>query len=352
MSGPCSTLINTGKDCIAVVKHALDDICSGKEDMAIQKLSVLQKDGIFLADAAEKLAKRLEVVEKHYQNKDAEMLSEIGNLNRKESEMKREKSEEEGKLSAQLDKLQDSKDQLSSSEDDLREAEDKRKKAEDKRKKAEENERKIQIGSAVVGLFTFGLVGAAVGAGVGAIVNACRKEEEEARAAVKRRKSDLDDARSAVNENKRRISSVASQIKSLTEQVERMKQQRSEAHRKIDEIRGLIVLVKKSVEFWILFKQISEHGAGRTALLQRIVTRAAEKGEYRAIQSKSSYRIANTFIEAWEEMETTAEYGGPNHILEIEYKCSRCGVQHIALPHVDGSTLVCAKCYHKYALKD
>ena len=345
MSGPCSTLVNTGKDCIAVVKHALDDICSGREDMAIKKLSDLQKDGIFLADAAEKLAKRLEVVDKHYQNKDAELLSEIGNLSRKESQLNGQKNEEEGKLSTQLDKLQDSKDQLSSAEDDLQEAEG-------KRKKAEENERKIQIGAAVVGLFVLGPVGAAVGAGVGAIVNACRKEEEKAWAAVKRRRSDLDDAYSAVNDNKRRISNVVSQIKSLTEQVGRMKQQRSEAHRKVDEIRGLIVLVKKSVEFWLLFKQISEYGADRTALMQRIVTRATEKGDYRVLQSKSSYRIANTFIEAWEEMETTVELGGPNHILEIEYKCSRCGVHLIALPHVDDSTLVCAKCHYKYALKD
>ena len=341
MSVPCSALVNTGKDCIAVVKHALDDIRSGREEMAIKRLSALQRDSVILADAAERLAIRLEAVEKHYQNKDAEMLSEIGNLNGKESQLKIEKSEEEGKLSAQLDKLQDSKDQLSSAEDELREAED-------KRTEAEENERKIQIRSTVIGLFVLGPIGAAVGAGIGAIVNACRKEEEKARAAVKRRRSDLDDAHSAVNENKKRISNVVSQVKSLTEQVERMQQKRSEVHKKVEEIRGLIVLVKKSVAFWLLFKQISEHGANRTTLLQRIVTGAAEKGDYRALQSKSSFRIANTFIEAWEEMETTVEYGGPNHILEIEYKCSRCGVQHIALPHVDNSTLVCAKCHNKY----
>ena len=183
---------------MAVVKRALDDIRSGREHMAIKKLSALQKDGTFLADAAEKLAKRLEAVEKYYQNIDAEMLREIGNLNQKENELKSKKSEEECKLSAQLNKLQNSKDRLSSAEDDLREAEH-------KRRKAEENEKSIQIASIVGGIFTLGLVGAAVGYGVGAIVNACRKEEEEARAAVNRRRSDLDDAQSAINDNNRRI---------------------------------------------------------------------------------------------------------------------------------------------------
>ena len=143
-----------------------------------------------------------------------------------------------------------------------------------------------------------------------------------------------------------------SQIMSLSGEVERMKQQRFQAHKKMDEIRRLIVLVKKSVQFWLLFKQISEHGANRAALLQKIATKAAEKGDYRALKSKSSYRIANTFFEAWEEMEATAEYGGPDHILEIKYRCSRCGVWYIALPHVDGSALVCAQCHFKYVLKN
>ena len=338
-------LVKKGKDCVTVAKNTLDDIGSGREEMALRKLSALQRDGGFLAEAAEELAKRLEAVKKYYQDKDAEVLHEIGDLNKRESELKRQKSGEESQLAAHQNVLQDNQNRLSSEENRLRDAER-------KLRNTQEEEKKIQVGStvggAVLGLFTGGiglLVGAAAGAGIGAIINDCRKEEKDARDAVNRCRNDLESARSAVSASQGRISNVESQIRSLSTQIECMKQQRLQSQKKIDEIRPVIVFV-------ILFKQISEHGADRTALLQKIVTRAVEKGDYRALQSNPSQRIANTFIEAWKEMETTAEYGGPNHILEIEYRCSQCNVQYTALPYVDGSAFVCTECHSKYALKN
>ena len=345
-------LVKKGKDCVAVAKNTLDDIGSGRKEMALEKLSALQRDGGSLADTAEQLAKRLEAVEKHYQQKDAKVLREIGDLNRRESELKNQKSGEESQLAGHQNVLQDNQNRLSSGEDKLRDAER-------KLRNAREEEKKIQIGStvggAVLGLFTGGvglLVGAAAGAGIGAAINDCRREERDARDAVNHRRNDLDSARSAVDASKERISDIQSQISSLTNQIEYMKQQRLQSQKKIDEIRPVIVFVKKSVHFWLLFKQMSEHGADRTALLQKIVTRAAEKGDYQALQSKSSQHVAGTFIEAWEEMETTAEHGGPNHLLEIDYRCLQCNTQCTALPYVNGSAFVCMECYSQYALKN
>ena len=80
MSGHHS-IVKKGKDCIAIAKNALNDISSGREEMAIKQLSALQKDGNFLAEAANELAERLEAVDNHYQGKDEELLRQIGNLN-------------------------------------------------------------------------------------------------------------------------------------------------------------------------------------------------------------------------------------------------------------------------------
>ena len=67
----------------------------------------------------------------------------------------------------------------------------------------------------------------------------------------------------------------------------------------------MIVFVKKSVNFWLLFKQMSEHGADKTVLLQKIVTaRAAEKKEYPVILSKSSQRNAGTSVDLETILET------------------------------------------------
>ena len=334
MSGHHS-LVKKGKDCVAVAKNALDDIGSGRKEMALEKFSALQRDGSYLADAAEQLAERLEAVEKYYQRKDAEVLREIGDLGKTESELKRQKGEEASRLAANQKVLKDNQNRLSSEEDRLQDAEQKLR---DAKKGGEKN---VRVG-AIVGAVAFGLVGAAAGAGIGAIINAFSNEEKDAQDAVNRCRNDLDSARSAVNASRRRISDVESQIRSLAERIEHMKQLRLLSQQKLDKIRPFIVLVKKSVHFWLLFKQISEHGVDRTALLQKIVTRAAEKGDdYRALQSRSSQHIADTFIEVWEEMEC----GGPNDILLIEYRCSRCGVQCTALPYVDGSEFICMDCH-------
>ena len=332
------------KDCNAVVKNVLDDIASRKEEMALKKLLTLQKDGIFLVDATEKLAEWLEAVDKHYQIEDAELLRQIGDLNQQEDQLKSQKRSYENDLAAQQNVLSDNQNNLSSAEDSLRDAEHKRRRAEEEEKERMLTGSRSIKGGALLGLLTGAdlAVGAAAGAGIGATVNACKDEEKDARAVVNCHRNGLDNARTLVNEG---ISNIESQIRSKTIEIECKKQQHLQLHNERNKIKAIIVLVKKSVEFWLLFKQISEHGVNRTELLQKIVTRATEKGNYQALQSKSSQRIATTFIEAWEEMETMAEQGGSNHILENTYKCSQCTQQYTDLPYVYRSTLVCLRCY-------
>ena len=306
-----------GKDCLTVAKNALDDIGSGREEMALRKFSALQTDGRFLADTAKQLAEQLEAANKFYQQKDAEILHEIGELSRRESELKDQKSREEIQLAEYQNVLQDNQIRLCSEENKIQEAEE-------KLRKAIEREKDVQLksilGGAVLGLIArkVGVAeGAAAGAGIGVIINNYKKEEKNAQDEVDRCRSELDSARSAVNEGQRRISNIESQIMSLDIQINYIKQQYLQLHTKhlqlpkeIDKVRVLIDLAKRSVTFWLLFEQISEHGVDHTTLLQNIITMAAETGDY---QSKG-----NTFIEAWEQM--TMECEGSNYIPQIEYK--------------------------------
>ena len=98
----------------------------------------------------------------------------------------------------------------------------------------------------------------------------------------------------------------------------------------------MIIFVKKSMKFQLLFEQISQRGVDHTTLLQNIVIRTVESGDYHR-------HNGNTFIEleVQEEMETASEHGGPNHVLEIEYKCSQFRLQYAPPPYVAGFTLVC-----------
>ena len=352
MSADLGSVVKKGKNCVAVAKSALHDIRSRREQIALEKLSALQNDASFLASDSEDFAKRLEAVDIFNQNETAEILRKIGDLSGRENQLKNQKRGEESQLTAQQTMLDDNQSRLSSAEGNLRNAER-------KRRKAEEEEKNIQIGStvggALLGLFTGGagfLIGAAAGAGIGAMVNACRDEEKHAQDVVDRRRSDVESARSAVNESQRRISNIESQIRSLTHQIENMQRQRAQLHEKVGKIKKVTVIAKKSVEFWRLFRHITEHSENRTALLKKIVTMAAEEGDYEVLQLQPSQGIANTFIEAWEKMETTLKHGELNRILEIKYKCSQCTLKYTALPYVYRSTLVCMECHSKHALKN
>ena len=185
-------------------------------------------------------------MEKYYQQKDAEIMREIGDLSRRESELKFQKNEEESELAAHQKVLEDNRNRLSAEEDRLEDAERKLKNAK------EDESKNIKIG-AVIGGVLLGLVGAAAGAGIGAIVNACKQEEKDAQNAVDRLRSDLGSARFAVKESLKRISNVKSQIKILGEQIEHLKPQCLQSQKKLDEIRPLIVIVKESVYFWLLY---------------------------------------------------------------------------------------------------
>ena len=151
----------------------------------------------------------------------------------------------------------------------------------------------------------------------------------------------------ALDANQREISNIESQIRSIT-------QQHHQLQRKVDEIRARIITAKKSVQFWLLFRDMLQHCVDRTELVQKIFTRATKKKGYSILQRQiahRAHRVIMTFIEAWEELETAAKHYELNRILEIEYICSQCGLQLSALPYVVGSKFVCMECHSKFVLK-
>ncbi len=340
-----TSLVEKGKHCVAVASEVLKHIKMDQTVDASSKLVSMQKDAAFLANEAEKLAKRLEAVDEHYQEMDAELHRQVGQLGMQEETSKTGKKNSESILAGQQSVLRDRESQLSSAESDLQ-------RAEGKLKDAIEEEKKIQIGAAVggvvLGLLAGGigpLVGAVVGGGIGAMVNDIRDEEKDARSARDRCRSGVDRAKNAVQSSENQISSLASQIKDLALQIQRLEQQRQEIHQKRSEIKTAIPVLKNSTQFWLLFKQLSEDGENRCTLLNKIVKKANERESYEMFQSDGSQRAANTFFEAWELIEVAAADGSSNHIYSIDYKCVKCSSACKALPFLRGPDFICSICH-------
>ena len=339
------SIVKKGKDCLRVASEVLTQIKSGNSVEVLTRLGSLKQDALTLEKEAGYLVKRLEAVDNWYQGKDVDLSRQAGELGIRESQLKSEKCRIESSLAGQQSVLSSKESELSSAESNLQAAER-------KLRDAIEEEKNIQVGAiaggALLGALTGGLgflVGAGVGAGIGAIVNACRDEEKDARSARNRRRDDVESARSAIRQSESQISSLQSEINSLSSQISSREQQRAQLHKLRDEIKAAIPIVKKSTEFWHKFKLLSTKGGNRTALLEEIVAMANEKGDYHALQSAGSQHTANTFFEAWEEIESKASDGATNHMFSIDYTCVQCSTSCKELPHLSGSDFICSSCH-------
>ena len=339
------SVVKKGKDCLQDAKDVLKLIKSGNSVEVLAKLSSLEQAAITLENEADYLVKRLEKVDKLYQEKDAGLSHKVGELGVRENQLNSQKQNIESSLAGQRNVLRDNESQLSSAESNVQTAER-------KLRDAEKEEKNIQVGATLggvfLGLLTGGagfLVGAAAGAGIGAIVNACRDEVKDARSALDRRRADVESAESAIRQSESQISSLQSEINSLSSQIHSLEQQRAQLHKSRDEIKAAIPIVKKFTGFWEMFKLLSSEGGNRTALLEKIVSMANEKGDYHALQSTGSQHTTNTFLEAWEEIESMASDGATNHMFSINYTCIRCSTSCKELPHLSGSDFICSSCH-------
>ena len=339
------SVVKKGKDCLRDANDILTQIKSGNSVEVLEKLSLLKQAAITLENEADYLVKRLEKVDKLYQEKDAGLSHKVGELGVRENQLNSQKQNIESSLAGLRSVLRDKESQLSCAESNLQAAER-------KLKDAEKEEKNIQVGAtvggALLGLITSGagfLVGAAAGASAGAIVNACRDEVKDARSALDRRRADVESARSAIRQSESQISSLQSEINSLSSQIHSREQQRAQFHKLRDEIKAAIPIVKKFTLFWEMFKLLSSEGGNRTALLEKIVAVAHEKGDYHALQSAGNQHTANTFLEAWEEIESMASDSTTNHMFSIDYTCVQCSTSCKELPHLRGSDFICSSCH-------
>jgi DNA repair exonuclease SbcCD ATPase subunit len=304
--------------CIAVVESVLSDISKGLVQNASAKLQRLREDSDHLTAEAKRFVSRLEEVESYYICREEKVFNEIGNLGRKESDLSREKSNEEARLEGKRKVLRDNESRLRSAEHNVWNAQ-----REVEKRKREKGD-KVAIGALwggiTLGVLTLGIgapAGAVIGAGVGAAIG--DSDVSEAEDKLERCKGDYGRARSAVAKSETRVANMRAQIGDLEKRIEKLKNERHSHHEKVDRIKQAIILLKKSTEFWGLFKQASEDGSHRTALLKRIVDKANEKGDYCILHSGGSKRITTTFIEAVEEMVSLAKKGCSSHVLPIEF---------------------------------
>lgn len=313
------TLVRKGKECIATVESLSLDISKGQLDAASGKLSVLKKDGIQLAAKAEQGANELERVEERYLRQVEEIQKQIGELGCKEEELQKRKLKMESALKGQEATLNEKQSTLSSAERSLREAERIR-----REKEEEESDRRSTgaiAGAFALGILTLGIgapLGAALGMGIGELINQLVEDEETARREVERCKDECRNLESDIESTQHELSSMYHENLLLTRDIEKLKRQRYHFNEEALRMKEGVLFFRRASVFWQEFKQISEHGVNRTALVQRIICKAKEKHDLSFLNKGASRRVGMTFLEAWEMMESKCEEG-LEFVFHIEY---------------------------------
>ncbi len=195
-----------------------------------------------------------------------------------------------------------------------------------------------------------GPFGALAGAAVGSLsVEDRKKRVEDARSARGRYNSDVNRAASDVRSNESEISSCSALIETIVSNIKFLEDQRCELHNKRSKIKAAIVFFKDSTFFWLLFKQLSQQGEDRTALLRKIVEHANTEDDCKVFQSSACEQVVNTFIDSWESIAAFAVEGCTNHMFSA-IECANCKNECSTLPHLRGMDLICSTCHQLPAL--
>ena len=340
-----------GKDCVAMARKTIKEINQGKAKDASVKLDGLKTQGTELAEQTKDLAKRLKEWQEYNRKQEEETQRRIGEYGHREQDLQSKMHGIEANLARQRTILEDKRSHLVQARNALSNAERKRR---EKEREARHTRTGAVVVGGLLGALTGGIgaaiVGAGFGAGMGQVINDLKQDEEKARKEVGRRRNDCSSAESAITTSQQQISSIQLQISHLSSQLSHMKQQRLKYHEEAGKYREAIVFLQDAVHFWLLFKQLSDHGVDRARLLQKIVDKAESKTDLSLLQRDGSKRVATTFLDTWEELESMSEDEGSQHKFQIEFKCTKCNKHYTNLPYVKQNEVICKHCYDQHAL--
>ena len=297
-------IIARGQRCFAAVKMAHDLIGSkGGVDRAKELLANVKEDGEFLQENAKETQEKLVREAK-------ELRAEIERLEREEQRFRLEVSSLTSKKSTTERNLQSDERSLSQKQSQLAEEERRLSDAEWDLKKAKEKEKEIAVASVVggtlVGLVTFGvgglLAGAAIGGSTAAIVNNIEGRCRDARRVVSRWKSDVGSTESSIRSYRNSISQYERDIQSYRQRLRDNEQAAVAAHEKTSVLMKSKTFCDTSHDFWTEFTALSKTATEKTDRLEKLVGRVLERGNFRVLRANGTVVLANTFVEAWEEV--------------------------------------------------
>lgn len=297
-------LVAKGHSCIAAAAKAYDLIYTESNAKDAEKyLAALKEEGEQLQKAAEDTKEDLLEKETTLRKEMALLEAEEQRFESAVSSLTNSKSSAEHKLQNHVRALGDSRYQQSQSEERLRRAESELSSAIGK----EAGIATASVaGGIVLGLLTFGIGGLAVGAvaagATAGIVIACEGKVKDAKSDISRCVTDLENCHSNVRSTRDGISNIERDIGDYQKRIQVNKENAGKMHQKISGIIKSIEFSERSINYWEDFTTVSKQATERSDRLNALVKKATAKENFRIMTSNGTVIIAESFVEAWEEV--------------------------------------------------
>ena len=335
-----SEIIAKTEKSLEVIARAVSAFESGDVSKCLKLSGDVKLSGISILKGTQYLLDRVSAVENHYRDEENSKSREITEYFRLEQAAKENRTEKERALRSRESDLRQAKEDLETAKEDQR-------KARDRMEEAENSKNANTAGAVAFGIatvLTLGLSAPITLPGVAVCtINAVEasNEEDRARANVVSATSRISSCNREISQYKQDITRIDKEISDLSQQIHKMKAERDSIHRQRGEITDSIRYLRDVLRFWKEFSQLTEHGTGRAAQLEKF---SSLLKSHKMKNPGLSHQL-QSFFKSWDTIEEKLEKGASDYLFCIDFTCQFCHKKFHSLPHLSYGRFCCIECY-------
>ena len=304
-------IVQKGKHCVQVAKDVIEAVSQSKAELAMGHLRSLKQDSEHLMRYAQSRISLLEGERNGLLQQLTKLEEQIGEYGRRENSLKINQKKIEATLDMERRTCYAHRRQVREAEAELQRAERELQAA-----KRSEDATLVLGGIAGMGLAycTGGLSlavlpGLFLGLAGGKVLNTVQGNVDRAKRHLQDSKWALRGSETAVQKTEQHITTLEKQLSEILAEIRSRERESNKLHGETKKLKEAIAFQMEAAELWTMFQTAIEDAGVKTETLRKIIEKASEKRNWNILRSDGTKLVEATFLEAWEEVETTTHDG-------------------------------------------
>ena len=300
-------IVQKGKHCVQVAKDVIEAVSQSEVELAMAHLQSLKQDSKHLMRYAQSGTSLLEGEGNGLLQQLKKLEEQIGEYGRRENSLKINQKKTEAILDMERRTCNAHRRQVIKAEAEFQQA-----------------ERELQAAKQSEGAMLFGgiagvglayctgglsLAGLFLGLAGGAILNAVQGKVDRAKHHFQESEWALREAERVVQQTEQHITTLEKQLSEISAEIRSKQRESNKLHREAKKLKDAIAFRMEAAEFWTMLQTATEDAGVKTDTLRKIIEKASEKRNWNILRSDGTKLVEASFLEAWEEVETTTHDG-------------------------------------------